>query len=324
MTEFDPTLMSKRARDALAFGLTRKQMRGPSVIRPTYGVVRPSSFTADPATLAVSDAVALMSEQCVLGGWASLWAQGNRWFDGRRGADPVLVHCLPGAQLRVRAGIRPSEATVHPDEIIALRHYDVTTLARAAFDEMKLAPNLRHAVVVLDLATSTTTGAPHTTIAAVERVMKSHHKTRGIVQARKALTLGSSRSASPWETRTRLIATLDAGVSGLLVNAPVFDQHGRLIGVADLFDPDSGLVVESDGDDHREQDRHTTDNRREEKFERAGCVVCRLTSLDHGDRYAAAARIRGAHRDARRATRRLWTLDVPDWWRDWPSARRWL
>jgi hypothetical protein len=80
------------------------------------------------------------------------------------------------------------------------------------------------------------------------------------------------------------------GIEGLLVNVPVFMPTGELIGIADLFDPRTGLVIEPDGSQHRAIDQHAGDNVREERFERAGCVVCRVVSLDHGRRWPLAGR----------------------------------
>ncbi|MCD9199559.1 hypothetical protein [Aeromicrobium wangtongii] len=289
-------------------------------------MIAPAYLSVDPTAARISVAIALMGPANALGGWAALRVQGNTWFDGldRSGDDrDVLIHCLPGSQLRVRPGIEPSEGRVHPDETLARGSFAVTTLARAAYDEMRVAVGVREAVVVLDMATSTTSGMPHTTLDAVAAVVESHHKTRGIAQARQALAMSSPRSASPWETRTRLLAELDVGLSGLLVNVPVFDVSGALLGVADLIDPATGLVIESDGAHHRAAEQHTLDNVREERFERAGLVVCRVTSLDHQDRWATVGRLASAHRDAARSLRRDWTLVQPDWWRTWPAARRW-
>ncbi|MDX6233046.1 MAG: hypothetical protein QOH68_2046 [Nocardioidaceae bacterium] len=326
MDPIDPTLVSLRVKRAQELGFSPGQLRGDQWQHVAHGVVRPAYFAVDPTAARVADAVALMGRANVLGGWASLWAQGNRWFDGfDRGGDPrdVLIHCLAGSQLRVRPGIIPSQADLHPDEVDSLAHYDVATLARSAYDEMRVAGSLRDAVVVLDMAVSTTSGVAHTTLAAVRRVVESHHKTRGIVQARNALDLGTSRSASPWETRTRLLAQLDVGITSLQVNVPVFDLFGTLLGIADLIDPETGLVIESDGSGHREAQKHTDDNVREEKFERAGLVVCRVTSLDHAHRWATVGRINSAWADAGRMRKRLWTLEQPDWWASWLPARRW-
>jgi hypothetical protein len=217
----------------------------------------------------------------------------------------------------------PFRGLVFPDEVISLENYDVTTMARAVFDEMRTAINVRDAVVALDMATSSTIELPHTSRPAVERVITSHHKVRGLVQARAAFALGSSRSASPWETRTRLLAEVDAGLPHLKVNVPIFNLDGRLLGIADLLDDEVGLVIESDGADHREPARHTDDNRREERFERTGLVVSRVTSLDHRERWATVGRITAARRDAMGSTKREWTTCKPDWWWTWPQGRRW-
>lgn len=315
-----------RSGHALRAGVSRKRQRGPDWAHPYWGITRPSWADAAPELLRIGDAVALLTDNCALGGWASLRVQGNTWFDGiARGADwrDILIHCGVGSQLRPRPGIHPFEGLLFEDELISLEHYDVSTMARAVYDEMRIAHGLRNAVVALDMGISTTAGTPHTTWAQVARVVNSHHKTRGLVQARKALALASSRSASPWETKTRLIAQLDAGLGHLMVNAPVFDRFDRLLGIADLLDPVTGLVIESDGSDHRGIQAHSKDNIREEQFERALMVVVRVTSTEHADRAAVAARLRAAQRDAELTSNERWTLTKPQWWLSWSKGRRW-
>lgn len=315
-----------RSAEAIRRGATAKTIRNLSWEHPHHGVVRPKAVGADPLLVRIADTCALLGDGRILGGWASLRVQGNLWFDGidGRGNDrDIAIHCLGGSQLRRRRGVVPSRGLLLADEFFRLEAYDVATMARAAFDEMRAARGFREAVVVFDMATSTTAGYPHTTSARIERVLGLHHKTRGIVQATRALGLGSTRSASPWETRTRLIAELEANLKGLLVNVPVFDLHGNLLGVADLLDPETGLVIESDGAGHREAVAHSGDNIREEKFERALMTVVRVTSLEHADRYATAGRMRAAQRDARAQPNDRWTLEKPDWWRNWPPGRRW-
>jgi hypothetical protein len=324
--DVDPTLISKRTSEAMALGLTRKKLRGPSYLRPAYGIVRPSDLEADELTLFLADVLARTGPSTVVGGWAALRLQGSEWFDGRdRHGDlrPVLLHCLPGAQPRRDRMIQPFRGTIHPDEITDLGQFAVATPGRAVFDEMRLARGLRDAVVALEMAVSRTHGQPRTSMESVRRVERSHHKVRGIVQARRAINLATDRSASPWETRTRLLAQEDAGLTRLGVNVPIFTPDGRLLGVADLLDEDVGLVIESDGGDHRGLHRHTDDNRREERFERSGLVVVRVTALDHADRWGTVGRIVAAHRDAQRATTRDWTTAKPAWWEQWQPARRW-
>lgn len=326
MDGIDPTRVSLRVARARELGLTPAELRSSLYDHPSHGIVTPRYLSVDPTAARISEAVALMGPANALGGWASLWRQGNSWFDGtdRQGDDrDVLVHCRPGSQLRVRQGMRPSEGALRPDEVVSLDGYDVTSMARAAYDEMRLARGVREAIVVLDMATSTTSGVSHTSIDDVHKVVEAHRKTRGIAQVRRALPLGDSRSASPWETRTRLVAQLDVGIVRVRVNAPVFDRWGKLLGVADLIDPETGLVIETDGSEHHQPVQHAEDNVREEKFERAGAVVCRISPRDHQDRWAVTGRIAAAQRDAVRSSTRDWTLEQPDWWRAWPTARHW-
>ncbi|MET0821443.1 MAG: hypothetical protein ABWY58_10790 [Aeromicrobium sp.] len=326
MDPIDPYLVARRVRRATQLGVPAAELRTDLYEHVAHGVVAPAYLGVDPLASRISIAIALMGSANALGGWASLHVRGNTWFDGSApdGTDrDVLVHCRPGSQLRVRNGIRPSQGVLRPVEVEMLGPYAATTMARATYDEMLVASHLREAVVVLDMATSTTSGVPHTTLDQVVSVVDAHHKTRGIAQARSALALSSSRSASPWETRTRLVAQLDVGIEGLLVNVPVFTLSGELIGIADLFDPRTGLVIESDGSHHRGIEQHADDNVREEGFERAGCVVCRVVSLDHSRRWPLVGRIAAAHRDAKTSTARGWTLDKPDWWHTWPAAQRW-
>jgi hypothetical protein len=321
----DPLTLARRVKDARQTGLSAAERRTALWESELHGVVRPAFYRLDPLTTRLSDAVALMTDRNLLGGWAALQVQGNTWFDGTgrdQQARDILIHCLPGSQLRVRRGIRPSEGLVHPDEIVDLGHYQVATMARAAFDEMCRSRSLRDAVVALDMSISTTSEVPHTSMTAVHRVIRSHFKVRGLVQARRAISLGNPRSASPGETRTRLIARLDAGLEHLLVNQPVFDLHGNLLGVADLLDEEAGLVIESDGADFHAGPR-TKDNHRQERFERAHLTVCRVTGDDHRDRYGTAARILAARRDAFRERDRGWTTEKPAWWSSWQYATRW-
>ncbi len=321
-----PFVIPQRSVRLLAQGATAQQLRGSSYERRSHGLLLPAGVDGDPVLMRVADAIGLLTGGCILGGWAALRAQGNSWFDGLDPAGvprPALVHCLPGSQLRHRSVLQPFRGLLHPDEVIDFETYSLTTMARAAFDEMRMARSMREAVVVLDLATSTTTGMPHTTIGRIEQVISSHHKVRGLVQAREALAWGSTRTASPWETRTRLVAHIDADVRGLRVNVPIFSPFGRILGIADLLDEDAGLVIESDGGHHREGEQHTDDNVREEDFERSGLVVVRVTSLDHQHRWRTVGRITAARRDALRAIKREWTTTKPEWWWSWAPGRRW-
>jgi hypothetical protein len=123
----------------------------------------------------------------------------------------------------------------------------------------------------------------------------------------------------------RLVWVLDAGLPAPLVNQPVWDLHGRLLGVADLLDPGAGLVGEYDGATHRHASRHAGDLRREDHFRRAGMEYVAVTGPDLRDRAMVADRILHARDRALAATGRArgWTLAPPEgWWRTDTTADR--
>ena len=87
-----------------------------------------------------------------------------------------------------------------------------------------------------------------------------------------------------------------AGLPGLLVNVPLYRATGEFLGIPDLLEPVTGLVIEYDGEQHRDLDQHTADNLREESFEGAGLAVVRVTSLDLKDAEATSSRIADTYR----------------------------
>lgn len=102
-------------------------------------------------------------------------------------------------------------------------------------------------------------------------------------------------------------------------NVPIFDLSQNLLGIADLFDPDSGLVGEFDGKQHREARHHRKDNIREEGFESANLVVVRSDKVDvRAARPQLVGRLTDGYRRGQRRDRRWdrWALTQPGWWRE--------
>jgi very-short-patch-repair endonuclease len=81
---------------------------------------------------------------------------------------------------------------------------------------------------------------------------------------------------SPMETRLRWLL-IKAGLPRPEVQARLYSQ-GRFVGRADLYYPDSRLVIEFDGANHR--DRLVEDNRRQNLLMNAGYAVLRFTASD--------------------------------------------
>ncbi len=233
-----------------------------------------------------------------LTGWASARMHGAAFLDGRAGRAvlPVPVALPPGCHQRPRPGVRFLEQPVQ--EVVVVHGIRCVAIVPAVFDAMRLRTDLRDAVVDLDM----TAAARLLTVTDLRQHLDSRTSWRGVPGVpvvREAVTYASDRSASPPETRLRLVWVIDAELPPPLVNVPVYDRRGRLLGVPDLLDPDAGLVVEYDGDDHRDPGRHSDDVDREAGFRGVGLEVTRVTGRDLRRTPELVRRLRTARRRAR-------------------------
>lgn len=89
------------------------------------------------------------------------------------------------------------------------------------------------------------------------------------------------------ETRLRW-TLLQSGLPKPEVQTRLHDASGRFVGRADLYYPKSRLVIEYDGQNHR--DRLPEDNRRQNAIINAGFRVLRFTSADKPDAITALVR----------------------------------
>jgi very-short-patch-repair endonuclease len=109
------------------------------------------------------------------------------------------------------------------------------------------------------------------------RHIETHPGEKGIKRLRLATALAEPRSESPMETRLRM-ALVRSGLPRPTVQADLHDRSGRFLGRADLYYPDRRLVVEYDGENHRE--RLVPDMRRQNALLNAGYHVLRFTAAD--------------------------------------------
>ncbi len=256
-----------RVADWVTSGVSPSQLRHRVWRHPFHGVVSMAGADEAHPQTRIQDAAALLGHDGALGGWAARWWQGVAYCDGYDGNErplPVLLHTSERFRRRRRLLVEPTRCVLHPDELTELGDVRVTTLARAAYDDARLARTLTDAVIVLDMSTSRVARGARTTLGQIGRVVASHRKTRGIRQVRQALELATEHSASPLESRTRMFAVLRLGLTGWLVNVPVFDRIGRVLGIADLLDPETGLVLESDGGAHLTAERRARDGVRDQ------------------------------------------------------------
>ncbi len=305
---------------------TPGQLRHRAWTHPLHGLVRPTGADPGQPLARIHDAVAVGGPRGVLGGWACAFVSGVTVLDGIdwRGAEQPVLIFTPDTQLRPRSGLEPSRMRLRADEVVDLDGLRVTTLARALYDEMLRAGSVREALAVLDAGTSRVSRGARTGRDSVRDLVARHKKTRGIVRVRAAVELGSERVASRGESRLRHTG-LEAGAGPFLVNAPVFDTSGRLVGIVDLLDEEAGLVLEYDGADHRQPKRHSDDNSREEDLEDLNLTVVRATSYDATRLVALDRRIRVGRRRGLSRQRRYdrWSTVPPAWWYGSQLAQTW-
>ncbi len=301
-------------------GPTRGQARGGAWRRTGHGMYVPAHVDPTVPEQRILEAAVHLPEGGAVTGWAACRWLGAGYFDGLQtdGATelPVPLACGPEHNLRSRTGIQPTRDRLEPDEVRVLRGVPCAVPERATFDAMRRAEDVREAVVAMDMMAA----AELSSVARMRRYLEGRAGWNGLPQVRDALDMAAEESRAPTETRLRLVWTLDAGLPAPRPNAPVFDLKGRLIGIADLFDPVAGLVGEYDGAAHRGAGRHHRDVVREDRFRRAGLEYVKVTSLDLLDierlvDRVLAARVRAL---ALPRSRWSWTLQVPDGWYDDP------
>ncbi len=246
-------------------------------------------------------------------GWAACRNWGASFFDGLQPDGvteiPVPVCIGTGRHPRSREGVRLLRDRLDPAEIAVRNAVPCTCEQRALFDAMRLAGDLRAAVVAMDMMAA----ARLTSLSRMRAYVETRARWDGVPQVRAALELASERSRSPNETRMRLIWELDAGLPRPLVNQPIWDERGRLLGIADLLDADAGVVGEFDGADHRGAARHSKDIGREQGLRERGLEFFRVTGPDIWVTDRVVRRMLSARNRARWLAEheRTWTATPP-------------
>lgn len=316
-------------------GLVRPAVTDPhGLVGPTPGRARgPKWRCTTPGFFVPADVTDELPEQRVLeqsmrlptGGAVTAWAACRLWraafFDGLmpdgRTRRPVPLAIGPVGHLRHLPGSTILRDRLDPREVVLILGIPCTARRRALFDEMRHAPDLRDAVVAMDMMAA----AEQVSISQMHQYAATRAGWNGVAKARAALDLADERSKSPNETRVRLIWVLDAGLPSPLVNRPVWDLDGRLLGIADLLDEEAGMVVEFDGAEHRRARRHASDVAREDRMRRVGLEYVKVTGLDVPRRDLVVDRLLSSRARARHLPpdQRRWSTAPPPGWRPEPT-----
>lgn len=297
--------------DAAERHLSRDEVDGPLWPTSFRGVHHWLGVDTAEPRVRIEALAKVLPDGAAIGGWAAAYLFGATDVDGivgdRHRLMPIPICLQPGVQVRVRPGTVVWRSEFGPNELVSRSGIPVLSPVRTCFDVIRRAPNLTEAVVGIDSMLR---------YGLVDRVdvemyLADRPRWRGSPQARRALEFADAGVRSCAESRLRVLWVVDAGLPPPVVNVPVFDRLGNLLGLPDLFDADAGLAGEYDGSDHRTIGRHTADNVREELFETHGIIVVRATALDlSAYRSRTVARLGAAHTRGLRRNRALdgWTL----------------
>ncbi|MGY1632766.1 DUF559 domain-containing protein [Geodermatophilus sp. SYSU D01186] len=134
------------------------------------------------------------------------------------------------------------------------------------------------------------------TTAALEQQLRRRPGGRGSARAREVLPVADPLAESPMESVLRWLLHA-AGLPSPVLQHVVRGVDGCPLARADLAWPDLRVIVEFDGDVHRERDVFVNDLRRQNRLVAAGWTVLRFTSADVlGRPHEVVAEIRRALR----------------------------
>ena len=186
--------------------------------------------------------------------------------------EPIEVTIARDVPVRARAGVRLRRAALPESDVTRRLGLRMTSPLRTVCD-LGSRRDPVESVVAVDMALH----ARLVDLSKLERHIQAHPGEKGIKRLRRAVRLADPRSESPMETRMRL-ELIRARLPRPAVQAELRDATGNFIGRADLYYPDRRLVVEYDGQNHK--DRLVADLRRQNALVNAGYHLLRFTGVD--------------------------------------------
>ena len=253
-------------------GITDRQLQHPAVARLSRDTYLPRALTGEPsarlaAVLLTAPPEAVVSHATAAG----LWGVEIPLQADRSGRVDLTVPMSSRSESRRD---RKVHRTPLPDEDRTRRGaLPVTTPARTWRDLAGvLTPPALLAVTDQFLARWVTRDE-------LARHLQGRPTGRGSARARDVLPIADPRAESPMESVLRWLVH-DAGLPAPELQHVVRDDAGSLLGRADLAWPDRRVLVEFDGDVHRERDVFVNDLRRQNRLVAAGWTVLRFTSAD--------------------------------------------
>lgn len=253
-------------------GLPVRALRHPQLARLSRDTYLPRALRDD---LASRFAAVLLTAPpgAVLSHLSAAEVWGLRIPSRGRGDERVHVTVPPESQAESRTDRRLYRLGLAPEDVVRRWSMPVTTPARTWRDlSAVLEPP-----ALLAVSDQLLNGLASRRELAEE--LDRRPSGRGCARARRVLPVADPRAESPMESVLRWLLH-EAGLPAPELQYAVRDAAGRLLARADLAWPDQRVVVEFDGEVHRERDVFVTDVRRQNRLVAAGWTVLRFTSAD--------------------------------------------
>jgi very-short-patch-repair endonuclease len=186
--------------------------------------------------------------------------------------QPIEVTVDRGVSIRSRAGVRLRRALLPESDVVTRRGFRTTSALRTARD-LGSGRDLVESVVALDLALH----AGLVNVADLARYVSTNAGAKGVKRLRRAVHLAEPKAESPMETRLRM-QLVTARLPRPCVQVDLHSRSGDFLGRADLYYPDRRLVIEYDGENHK--DRRVADLQRQNRLINAGYHLLRFTAAD--------------------------------------------
>ncbi|MDP9794635.1 hypothetical protein J2S43_003147 [Catenuloplanes nepalensis] len=262
-----------RRRDAVAAGLvTPAQLSGPAWQRLYQGVyVDAAVYRSDDHHMWCEAALLAAPPASAIGALSAAYLWG---VDLLRSGSPVTVVVPANRRPREQPRLSVVRAELPPGQVEVLGGVRLTTPDRTAFD-LGRGPDRVAAVVAVDAMLHRRL----VTVEGVAALASRHPGWPGVSRMREVLAIAEPGSASPMETRLRLII-VDGGLPRPVAQHEVRTPEGRFIGRVDLAYPELRIVLEYEGDHHRDPATYRNDIARFNRFQAAGWTALRFTADD--------------------------------------------
>ena len=202
-------------------------------------------------------------------------------------ARPTVGVAFPHNRIR-RIDVVGRVLRLSADEIVANRGIRCTSVTRTWVDMSGTLP-LAALVALTDRIIFHR--APLATLAELRTAANQAKGIPGVGRRVQALELCNERAESPRESELRVLV-VTAGLGEPECNAVIRDSAGRFVARVDLLYRDCRLILEYDGDYHRDPAQWSRDQSRRAELESLGYRVSVVTARDFDNPAALVRRIR--------------------------------